>query len=107
MCRLCEVLGSGEFGTVHRGVWSPHETGGQVVKEEVAVKTIDRGVEDTEKVKFLQEAAIMAQFKHCNIVRIRGIAIEEKVCLHERVYQSILEESSLKIFANSSAYDYK
>ena len=62
---------------MYRGVWSHSETGSdKLVKEEVAVKTIDHQVSQKDKVKFLQEATIMAQFKHSNILRIRGVLTE-------------------------------
>ena len=50
-----------------------------MVKEEVAVKTIDHQDSQEDKVKFLQEATIMAQFKHSNIVRIRGVLTQSPV----------------------------
>ena len=43
---------------------------------EVAVKTMEEGAGEEERVKFLQEAAIMGQFRnHPNIVRILGIIL--------------------------------
>ena len=75
------MLGSGEFGTVYRGVWL-HEEGEeseQLVEEEVAVKTMEGGASEEERIKFLQEAAIMGQFNHPNIIRLLGISTEGEV----------------------------
>ena len=47
---------------------------------EVAVKTMEEGAGEEERVKFLQEAAIMGQFRsHPNIVRILGIILDAPV----------------------------
>ena len=53
--RLHEHLGSGQFGTVNRGVWSPaiSKNGSGV---EVAVKSLEGSLTEEERVKFLQEA---------------------------------------------------
>ena len=69
--RIQEYLGSGQFGTVNRGVWSlsPSSSSSGV---EVAVKSLEGESTEEERVKFLQEAAIMGQFKHPNIIRIAG-----------------------------------
>ena len=66
--RLTTHLGSGQFGTVDKAVWST-KSGTQ----EVAVKSLARGSLETEKVKFLQEAAIMDQFRHPNVVHLHGV----------------------------------
>ena len=66
--RLTGVLGSGEFGRVSKGVWeSP--MGGM----DVAVKQLQPGASEEEKVKFLQEAAINGQFRHPNVVKLMGV----------------------------------
>ena len=63
-----EHLGSGQFGTVNKGVWQ--SPGGAV---EVAVKMLKPGSDETDQVKFLQEAAIMGQFKHPNVIKLHGV----------------------------------
>ena len=51
------MLGSGQFGEVFRATWKfdKHEL-------ELAVKILKSGASAEDKVKFLQEAAIMGQF---------------------------------------------
>ena len=66
--RTTTYLGSGQFGTVSRGEWeSPDGT------LEVAIKTLKTDAAQTDRVKFLQEAAIMGQFKHNNVVKLYGV----------------------------------
>ena len=73
--RIQHVLGSGNFGEVSKGEWQCEE--GPV---EVAVKTLKSGSSEEEVVRFLQEAAIMGQFRHPNMVQLLGV-----VTLAERV----------------------
>ena len=40
---------------------------------DVAIKTLKPESPEEEKVKFLQEAAIMGQFHHPNIVKLHGV----------------------------------
>lgn len=62
-------LGHGLFGGVFIGTWKRAQ--GQM---DVAVKTLKNlNAKTEEKVKFLQEAAIMAQFKHPNVIQLYGI----------------------------------
>ena len=56
---------------MYKGVWvSPN---GEV---EVAVKTLKEGSGEEDRVKFLQEAAIMGQFKHPNVVEMYGVVTQ-------------------------------
>lgn len=71
--RLGEFLGSGQFGTVYHGEWA---TGGQTVP--VAIKTLHANSHESDKVRFLQEAAIMGQFKHPNVIKMCGLITEEE-----------------------------
>ena len=66
---VSENLGSGEFGTVHLGLWS----NGSADPVQVAVKTLNSQCSESDRVKFLREAAIMGQFEGDNIVRLYGV----------------------------------
>ena len=57
---------------VYRGVLDSSE--GEEV--EVAVKTLKEGSAEEDRVKFLQEAAIMGQFKHHNVVTMHGVVTQ-------------------------------
>ncbi len=49
----------------------------------MAVKTLKEGSGEEDRVKFLQEATIMGQFKHPNVVKLHGIIMEdEPVCCY-------------------------
>ena len=68
LCSITGYLGSGQFGKVSHGIWnSPN---GSV---DVAIKTFNDDTSEEEKVKFLQEAAIMGQFHHPNIIELYGV----------------------------------
>jgi ephrin-B len=71
------TLGSGEFGVVCKGEWLTPQG-----PREVALKVSHEDVPDTEKVKLLQEAAIMKQFNHPNVVRLLGtVTVSEPLIL--------------------------
>ena len=54
---------------VRKGIWRNQL--GFII--EVAVKTIKQTSDTEDKIKFLQEAAIMAQFKHPNVITLYGV----------------------------------
>ena len=72
-CRTSEELGTGEFGVVNRGMWKPSS-----MKEvEVAIKTLNTDSTTKDRVRFLQEAAIMCQFEHENVIKLYGVVTDE------------------------------
>ncbi|XP_062502486.1 uncharacterized protein LOC134179565 [Corticium candelabrum] len=71
--RLEETIGSGEFGIVSRALWYQNSN---VVT--VAVKTLKSRKED-DRVRFFQEAAIVGQFYHQNVVALHGIILPTSV----------------------------
>ena len=66
------MLGSGEFGVVNLGLWS----NGSADPVQVAVKTLNSQCSESDRVKFLREAAIMGQFEGDNIVHLYGVVTE-------------------------------
>ena len=71
-----EPLGSGQFGEVCKAEWSISGA-----TKELAVKTLREELPEEEKVRFLQEAAIMGQFSHPNVVKLYGVVtLGEPVC---------------------------
>ena len=72
--RTLQVLGSGEFGVVNLALWS----NGSTDPVQVAVKTLNSQCSESDRVKFLREAAIMGQFVHNNVVQLHGVVTEEK-----------------------------
>ena len=56
---------------VRRGVWS---VGGE--EREVAVKSLADGSTEEKRVQFLQEAAIMGQFRNPNVVTLHGMLLD-------------------------------
>jgi len=75
--RVEEELGSGEFGIVARAMWKPSSR----KKIEVAVKTLNADVSTKDRVRFLQEAAIMCQFNHMNVVKLHGVVTDKPVMI--------------------------
>ena len=73
LCRIITTLGSGEFGDVFKALWS---TSGNT-KKEVAAKTLKPGYSENDRVRFLQEAAIMGQFNHPHVVKLYGVVTVE------------------------------
>ena len=92
--RIQGQLGSGQFGSVEQGVWRNQERDIQV-----AVKLLKEGASEMDKVKFLQEAAIMAQFTHPNVVSLYGV-----VSKTEPVSQCMKTgEMMMTVYSNYSA----
>lgn len=71
--RIDAKVGSGNFGAVFKGAWLTKE---RVL--EVAVKVLKTDSNIVERIKFLQEAAIMGQFHHPNITRLHGVVTMEE-----------------------------
>ena len=59
---------------VNLGSWS----NGSADPVQVAVKTLNLQCLESDRVKFLKEAAIMGQFVHNNVVKLYGVVTEEE-----------------------------
>ena len=75
--RTFEELGTGEFGVVTHGKWKQSTD-----KElEVAVKTLNVNASAKDRLRFLQEAAIMCQFDHPNVIKLYGVVTETPIMI--------------------------
>ena len=73
MSRIAERLGGGEFGDVVRGYWKAAD-----YSVGVALKTLSGEQGQEGRRKLLQEAAIMSQFKHPNVVQLYGVVNDDQ-----------------------------
>ena len=71
--RVQKELGSGNFGCVMQCIYSESPTH----QLHVAAKTLKQSCDTVDKIRFLQEAAIMGQFHHKNIVKLYGVVVDE------------------------------
>ncbi|XP_031824538.1 tyrosine-protein kinase Fer isoform X3 [Sarcophilus harrisii] len=67
---LGELLGKGNFGEVYKGTLKD--------KTPVAVKTCKEDLPQELKIKFLQEAKILKQYDHPNIVKLIGVCTQRQ-----------------------------
>ena len=58
---------------MYKGIWN--DTDGMMFM--VALKSLEEGASQQEKIKLLQEAAIMGQFNHPNVLRLYGVVAEQ------------------------------
>uniref|UniRef100_S4RD75 receptor protein-tyrosine kinase n=1 Tax=Petromyzon marinus TaxID=7757 RepID=S4RD75_PETMA len=76
--RKGKMLGSGAFGTVHKGIWTPE---GEDVKIPVAIKVLREATSPKANKEILDEAYIMASVSHPHLVRLLGICLTPSVQL--------------------------
>ena len=62
---------TGEFVDVHKGAWK-----GKKSDLDIVVKSLKSNAPQEEKIKLLQEAVIMGQFHHPNILQFYGVVNE-------------------------------
>ena len=67
--KMLTKLGEGEFGEVYKAVLKT-PTG---TSQDVAVKVVKKGAPQEERLKLLQEAAILGQFRHRHVVSLFGV----------------------------------
>lgn len=69
--RFVRHIGSGQFFRMDEGRWKQktHEI-------PVSIRTLMVGASEKDKVMFLQEAMLMAQFQHLNVIMLYGMIIE-------------------------------
>ncbi|XP_064624922.1 focal adhesion kinase 1-like isoform X3 [Lineus longissimus] len=72
---LQEILGEGQFGDVHKGVYMGRDGRNLAV----AIKTCKLDNEDSMADKFLEEAFIMQQFDHPHIIKLIGVCTESPI----------------------------
>ena len=76
--RILEEIGAGQFGEVCKAQWAISGA-----TKDIAVKTLRAELPEQEKVRFLQEAAIMGQFSHLNVIKLYGVVTVGDPVSHE------------------------
>lgn len=68
--RLLDRLAIGHFGDIHKGDWY----GPSNFRKKVAMKMLNQGAVKADRLRMLQEVAMMAQFRHPNLIALYGIS---------------------------------
>ncbi|VDN26348.1 unnamed protein product [Gongylonema pulchrum] len=71
--RLKDELGRGQFGCVYKGILQVGHT-----YKTVAVKTYVGHTDKAKRISFLQEAKVMREYKHENVVQLIGVACQKE-----------------------------
>uniref|UniRef100_H2YUQ2 receptor protein-tyrosine kinase n=1 Tax=Ciona savignyi TaxID=51511 RepID=H2YUQ2_CIOSA len=79
--RIGKILGSGAFGTVHKGYWIPDLAPRERVKVPVAIKVLRDESSQVASNEILDEAFVMASCEHPNLVRLLGISLSQRIML--------------------------
>lgn len=98
LIRITEVIGSGEFGEVCKGVLQPSPKMGAydlLQAKTIAIKTLKPGSSDKAKADFLMEASIMGQFEHENVIRLIGVVTKSEPVM---IVTEFMENGSLDQF---------
>ncbi|KAF4528011.1 hypothetical protein B566_EDAN002194 [Ephemera danica] len=96
---LGEIIGEGQFGDVHKGVFRGRD--GTAVP--VAVKTCKADADLATAEKFLEEAYIMQQFDHPHIIRLIGVCSVSPIWLVMELAR--LGEMRAYLLSNKSRLD--
>ena len=70
LSRLLDRLAIGHFGDIHKGDWY----GPSNFRKKVAMKMLNQGAVKADRLRMLQEVAMMAQFRHPNLIALYGIS---------------------------------
>jgi L1 cell adhesion molecule len=73
-----DVIGSGAFGTVYKGLWIPPD---ENVKVLVAIKVLREGSSADQNAELLEEARIMASVIHPNCTRIFAVCMTAQMMI--------------------------
>ena len=79
--KLSRKIGQGAFGVVYKA-----ELNSSQGSMEVAVKQVKKNSPEEERVKLLQEAAILGQFKHKHITSLLGVVTADQPVSYSIVY---------------------
>jgi len=75
-------------------MWKPSPS----KQTEVAIKSLNVNASEKDRLRFLQEAAIMCQFDHENVVKLYGVVTDEPVMIAlEYMSRGDLREILLKL----------
>ena len=96
--QLKEVLDSGQFGEVMSGTWTTPDG----ARRDIAAKTIKGTVSVEDKASFIEEATMMSQLVHANVLGVLAVTEQPLMLIMEKV-----SERSLKSYIEQQGYNHE